>query len=182
MRFFNRFKKKKSLYEVSRALGYKVYETSAKCVNTLRGSISEITIDEQKFKLLVSEVAFFFLHCIDRQAFNVLGAEQRNRLMDLILNTICNDVISEENTTDFIAKYSLRNIEYAGYEELFPESREAPRANTLAWEFGKKFAQIASGLPWSETPLILILIQEIIIPELAALVLLVNELGDANSR
>lgn len=124
----------------------------------LRNS-TEYGIDDKKGNEVFFETSLFYLHFIDRMAFQYLNVKQRELFVDDLFSEVrekmansCENKI--ETITDFFFFYSdtynERQKEYGKYK-MFPEKEEGMK-DTLFWEFEKKIA----GILQSESDIILI--------------------------
>lgn len=102
-----------------------------------------------KFNEIIYEMTLFYLHLVDRVAFQYLNVNQRNIFADTLFINI-REILSgayESETTQtqfrslFSKVYDERQNEYAQYKKLFAENNEGTNG-TLYWEFGKKIAGI----------------------------------------
>lgn len=115
----------------------------------------ESSLINDKYYELVIEVCVFYLHFIDRMAFESLGPKQRDIFMDILVpesrkalfsffNELGIDTKEGDFNDTFIDLYKKRQEEYEKYKELVPKKDES-FLNTLFWEFGKKVSQILTG-------------------------------------
>lgn len=109
------------------------------------------TIDQEKFSEVYFEIALFYVHLIDRIAFQYLGPEKRIVFIESVCDeyleitnkdfmTYNNDVNAAEFRTLFLDSLNERQLEYGTYK-MSTEKDEA-LAGTVLWEFGKKIAEI----------------------------------------
>jgi len=94
------------------------------------------------------EMALFFIHFVDRNAFNYLEGEKRDLFVDALAVNVANflllqnksDVDHELFRSKFIEQLNERQREYGNYKQWFPEKESEGAKGTLFWEFGKKMA------------------------------------------
>lgn len=109
----------------------------------------------EKYYIVFYEVSLFYLHFIDRMAFESLEIKQRDIFMNILVFNVCEalfeiftelDVETKKSTflNAFNNLYLTRQEEYGKYKKLVPE-KEQGFANTLFWEFGKKISEILTG-------------------------------------
>lgn len=96
----------------------------------------------------------FFLHLLDRTAFEFLGPFKRRVFMDAVLEGVSE--ISPPaglQRESFRALWNTRQSEYSAYSKLYPENEE-PWKGTLCWEFAKRIGnQYGDGNPLRITSL-----------------------------
>jgi len=115
----------------------------------------EPSLINDKYHELVIDVCIFYLHFIDRMAFESLGPKQRDIFMDILVSeskkALFNiftelgiDIKEIDFNNTFLYLYVKRQEEYEKFKELVPKNDEN-MLNTLFWEFGKKVSQILTG-------------------------------------
>jgi hypothetical protein len=98
--------------------------------------------DAVALKVLL-ELFVFYMHILDRMAFNALGAQQKTlfneRLIVIVANGITTQLHHDLSAVETVAKlrdtYNRRQSEYAKYK-LVPDADENLK-NSLTWQFGK---------------------------------------------
>lgn len=162
MGIFTKSKKKSqlSIDEASTLVSALLFESSingAKVFKDFGIDKSEKRMTNEVFWETVLEYQFLFLHITDRIAFDSLGNEKRSQFMDSLIDKISQHTIDkaynqpssskstrlEEIVTSYYDRLNQRNIQYAKYRNLFPDSKESP-AGTLFWEFGKIISSLVS--------------------------------------
>lgn len=90
----------------------------------------------------------FFLHLLDRTAFERFGPFKRRVFMDAILEGLSETsppVGLQRNT--FLDLWNERQKEYSAFPKLYPENAESWKG-TLCWEFAKRMdVEYGSGNP-----------------------------------
>ena len=132
----------------------------------------ERKVDRDKFGAVFLEMALFYLHFVDRIAFQYLGAERRNIFIDALFVEIKealsriheSGIDAMQFRSTFGDAYNERQVEYGKYKKLFAEKDEGTK-DTLFWEFGKKIA----GIFGSEMDIIVIMYVTTIVYSLTAL-------------
>ncbi len=84
------------------------------------------------------EAMVFFLHLLDRAAFERLGPFKRRVFMDAILEGMSKTSRPAGLRSDaFRDLWNEKQNEYAAFQKLYPEDGE-PWKGTLCWEFAKR--------------------------------------------
>jgi len=127
---------------------------------------------DNKFGEVLFEMVLFYLHFIDRTAFQYLKVEQRNTFIDALFIEIREQlsrihesgIEATQFRSGFGEAYNARQIEYGKYKKMFAEKDEGTK-DTLFWEFGKKIA----GVLGNEMDIMVIMYVQMIIYSLTAL-------------
>lgn len=117
-----------------------------------KANLSKDQIEEVLFESII-----FYLHFVDRTAFQSLKVEQRNFFMNIFVNDVINIFLEDKQDkeqklqlNDIIHDtYNERQIEYGNYKKLVPE--DSKFGGTLFWEFSKKIANVLGFKddPWA---------------------------------
>jgi hypothetical protein len=102
---------------------------------------------------LYFEILFFYLHLIDRIAYNIIGEmDSVIVLMDLTdqikkeLAKQCEPNLIDEFIKEFDSNLFIKQNEYCQYAKLLPNNSMMGKGesfkNTLYWEFGKKISSL----------------------------------------
>jgi hypothetical protein len=127
---------------------------------------------DNKFGEVVFEMLLFYLHFIDRIAFQHLGVEPRNTFIDALFIEIRerlsriheSGIDAMQFRSGFGNAYNARQAEYGKYKKMFAEKDEGTK-DTLFWEFGKKIA----GILGNEMDIVVIMYVQAIVYSLTAL-------------
>lgn len=107
---------------------------------------------DDKFDEVFFEMALFYLHFVDRIAFQYLEVKQRNIFVDtlfvevreLLSHVYESEIDATQFRSSFGEAYNDRQNEYGQYKKLFAEKDEGT-GGTLFWEFGKRLARVLSS-------------------------------------
>lgn len=96
------------------------------------------------------ELTTFYLHLVDRRAFEIIGPSGRDTLMDVLVFAALTHYVHEFETENskkladrFLASYQARGLIFSEYP-LFPEKGQS-YANTYIWESAKAISHILCG-------------------------------------
>ncbi|MCX6622032.1 MAG: hypothetical protein NTY38_13380 [Acidobacteria bacterium] len=128
---------------------------------------------------LLLELIAFYMHLANRVAFRELGAEQcslfSHRLMVAVGNNVSTSLNKRLSSVQVVAelrdKYNEREVYYSQYRKFVADPGDSPK-NTLFWEFTKV---IFHGCVNTDNTLDLVLLQEILSPEIALFLKKTNE-------
>lgn len=140
----------KKAKELAPALVHVVNMTTDALIKNLKET-AKIKIDGPHSNEAFLEILLFYMHWMDRIAFDHLGKEKRGVFMDALFLEVRESISqlqeggieATEVRSVITALYAERQNEYAQYKKLFPEKEEG-YGGTLFWEFGEKVSSILS--------------------------------------
>jgi hypothetical protein len=107
-------------------------------------------LDEANYGKVFIETALFYMHLVDRIAFQYLGIEMRNTFIDAFFIEFVealsrqgyeSGIKAAQFRSCFLDAYNERQEEYGKYQKMVPQENEGTKG-TLFWEFEKKIASI----------------------------------------
>jgi hypothetical protein len=130
-------------------LSYYLVYLSAKATEKLFEN-AEIKLEESRYHEIFVEVSIFYLHFVDRVAFQYLEKKTKEFFMDNLFIELSKRILDSFKESPqsqlifnslFINMSNERQIEYGKYKNILPEKDENMR-DSLFWEFGKKICSI----------------------------------------
>ncbi len=157
---------KNTLEEVTSHLAVKIFKVSVLCADLIEKDLEkEYKIDSAKYRKIVLEFLFLFMHLADRDTFALFDPKKRALVVDSLYGHIAfisadgaqyitpkfetSVKIAEVGTAKvFLRGYNInqfnqRHQEYETYKELI--GGEEGRKGTLFWEFSKHISEIVVG-------------------------------------
>lgn len=136
-------------------------------VKDKKTNLSKDQIEEVLFESVI-----FYLHFVDRTAFQSMKMEQRNFFMNIFVNDVINIFLEDQPNKDKRPElndtihdvYNERQVEYGNYKKLVPE--DGKFGGTLFWEFSKKIANV---LGFKDDPFVMAEIQTYLVGSLKIL-------------
>ena len=95
-----------------------------------------IRLDSRRNEQVLFETFAFFMHIVDRMAFEALGVDGRVAFGDRLVSRIAGTLASTDLVERLRDTYNKRQVKYAQYQELLPPESK-PLKGTLVWEFSK---------------------------------------------
>jgi len=107
-------------------------------------------VASDKFGEVSLEMALFFIHYVDRNAFNILESDKRVLFMDALTENVATFLLLQNKgkvdpglfRSEFIEQLNERQREYSKYKKWFPGEEIKSAKDTLFWEFGKRIANM----------------------------------------
>lgn len=135
--------------------------------------IDENKIIDDKVGDVFLEIAYFYLHYIDRVAFQYLDVDQRELFIDALLLEVKEQLFllykrkmeADEFSSMFNIAFNDKQYEYGQYKKLFARKNEA-KSDTLFWEFG---INIAKALGLDNDIFVVVYVQKEVFNSLSAL-------------
>lgn len=158
MSWTNSFKKHQSGVSGIINLGFAILESSCTCMQEFKGLIDEKFGKGSKEALfhwiqVQYEFLFFFAHLAMRRAFARLGAENRDKLQNLLGPILADNTTEawfghwpakrkEGIKSNFFNNINVAELEYSKYKKLMPGKDENLK-DTLFWEFSHNIARLS---------------------------------------
>jgi len=143
------------LEEVISRLAVRIFKVSVLCADLIEKDLEkEYKIDSAKYRKVVLEFLFLFMHLADRDAFSLFDAEKRALVVDSLygyITGVCVDgaqyITPKFETSVKISKnvvlqgfntdeFNQRHREYENYK-VFPAGEKEGWKGALFWEFSK---------------------------------------------
>jgi hypothetical protein len=162
-----------SIEEKSEALSYVIFSVWTASFKHLikEGFLQHVSLET--FAKVYMEFLLLYLNLSDREIFQQVEIEERDKIMHLILKDITKrlekydevsltKLVGEQTSknlsqyftywskiaysNNFINVYNKSQIDYSVCKEIAPSKDESPK-DTVLWEFGKKVSTIVLGHP-----------------------------------
>lgn len=162
-----------SIEEKSEALSYVIFSVWAASFKHLIKEDFLQHVSLETFAKVYMEFLLLYLNLSDREIFQQVEIEERDKIIHLILEDITKrlekydevsltKLVGEQTSknlsqyftywskiaysNDFINAYNKSQIDYSACKEIAPSKDESPK-DTVLWEFGKRIATIILGRP-----------------------------------
>ena len=150
------FKKKKTPAEKAELLGRQLVGAIPEISNRMLAKVHEsCQVDRNGMEVqFLIEVFVFYMHLLNRMAFNELQQSGRDAFADCLVDTVLGGIgqglhepiSSGDFRVRFIRTYNEREEHYAQFRDWLPKGDQSPKG-TLFWEFGKVLFALTGDNP-----------------------------------
>jgi len=112
-----------------------------------------IHLDGPKKLEVLFELFAYFMHILDRMAFQALGVAGSGAFGDRLVSKVASSLATADAVNQLRETYNMRQVQYATYRAFIAPEGEPPK-ETLVWEFSK----VLLGLTGDSNPVTLNLI------------------------